>query len=414
MLSRIPWWRLFIIFVAYLLVGAVLGLFVRFFGIPYAWSFFGAVPVVAIGVYIYFNHQRTEAWGLLLSGIIGVAALMGIARGLLLQGPTAPDGYPPDILDDCVIQAKLAYCYGYGRDNRIPFEAEGDIYLNTAYMEVGSSFLLVEIAFGPLETQGGLWGLSSGQGAMTGDQAGVLLVDESRTPMVGEDGTGLLAIPNRGLETANPYMFVRVPFQYTANLPATVTLDAEAAVVYRDADGAVQNVTLSRTVEVIALDLTIIELDRNYNDYLDTREAVERFPTIPGMIAVVVVSVGAMVWLVRLGALVPPGKGNVVELRNERQNTGLNRLGVVVMTLMDAGFDVLEGDQQGVYVDSVAPQGPARKAGIRRGDILIEFDGRAVRTPEQLGWAVVRLNRGQEAAIKAIRNGDRIDFTVKV
>lgn len=413
-MGKIPWWRLFIIFIAYLLVGAVLGMFFRFFGIPYQWTFFLALPVVATGVYIYFNHQRTETWGLLLCGTIAATALIGIARGTLVDEPSTPDGYPPNILDNCVIQDNIAYCYGYNTDNRIPYAAEGDLYLNSAYMQIGTAYLLAEIEFEPIETLGGLWGLAGGEGAMTGDQRGVLLVDESLNPMVGEDGSGLVTVLDAGLQTAQPVMTVRMPFRYDPSGVDEVTITAQATVVYRDATGQAQTVTLSRRANVVARDMTTIELGRNFNDYFETRDAVERFPTIPGMIAVVVVAAGAMVWLVRLGALVSPDRGDVVALRLQRQNAGLERLGVAVLTLFDAGIDVEQGDLEGLYVEEVDPRGPARKAGIRRGDILVSFNGRAVRTREQLGWAVVRLDRGTEAPVQIRRNSDRLDMVVKV
>jgi serine protease Do len=55
----------------------------------------------------------------------------------------------------------------------------------------------------------------------------------------------------------------------------------------------------------------------------------------------------------------------------------------------------------GAYVAAVSPDGPAGKAGIRQGDVIVAFNGKAVTGPDDLG-----------SAIQARKPGDRVTVTV--
>jgi serine protease Do len=61
----------------------------------------------------------------------------------------------------------------------------------------------------------------------------------------------------------------------------------------------------------------------------------------------------------------------------------------------------LPQDTSGAYVRAVAPKGPAETAGIGRGDVIVRFDGNAVKDSEGLG-----------ALIHEHAPGDRVEVTV--
>ncbi len=65
-----------------------------------------------------------------------------------------------------------------------------------------------------------------------------------------------------------------------------------------------------------------------------------------------------------------------------------------------------ETDIAGVYVNNVIKGYSAEKAGIKKGDIIIEFDGVAVKTPYELLARILRHNVGDEVQIKIYRDGD--------
>jgi S1-C subfamily serine protease len=61
----------------------------------------------------------------------------------------------------------------------------------------------------------------------------------------------------------------------------------------------------------------------------------------------------------------------------------------------------------GVRVDDVRTGGPAEKAGIREGDVLVEFDGERVRSAMQLTRLVRETPDGRQVAVAVMRDGKR-------
>lgn len=62
---------------------------------------------------------------------------------------------------------------------------------------------------------------------------------------------------------------------------------------------------------------------------------------------------------------------------------------------------------EGVYITSVQADSPADKAGIRRGDVIVEYDGRAVYDEDDLLDEVRRTKPGTEVMIAIDRKGER-------
>lgn len=62
-------------------------------------------------------------------------------------------------------------------------------------------------------------------------------------------------------------------------------------------------------------------------------------------------------------------------------------------------------DAKGALVSDVLDGSPAKRAGIARGDIIVEFDGKPVDTPAHLKNIVAQTEVGRKAAVKLIREG---------
>jgi putative serine protease PepD len=60
----------------------------------------------------------------------------------------------------------------------------------------------------------------------------------------------------------------------------------------------------------------------------------------------------------------------------------------------------------------VDPQGPAGKAGIKPGDVIIEFDGRRVTDPDDLVVAIRAKSVGDHVSMKVRRGSETISVTL--
>ena len=68
----------------------------------------------------------------------------------------------------------------------------------------------------------------------------------------------------------------------------------------------------------------------------------------------------------------------------------------------------------GVYIDSVVPDSPASKIGLKTGDIIVEFSGKASKTPFDILTQILRQNIGDNVSIKVFRDGNYTNFKLKL
>ena len=92
-----------------------------------------------------------------------------------------------------------------------------------------------------------------------------------------------------------------------------------------------------------------------------------------------------------------------VEKRVVVRHAGGSRLGV--------SLDDTEGDVRGAKVRSVETVSPAEKAGLKEGDVIVRFDGEAVRSASQLARLVGETPAGRSVPIEVTRGGARQTLT---
>lgn len=73
----------------------------------------------------------------------------------------------------------------------------------------------------------------------------------------------------------------------------------------------------------------------------------------------------------------------------------------------------LEGEK-GALISDVVKDGPAAKAGLKSGDIILEFGGQKISEMNELPRLVAATPVGKTVALKALRNGQIREFTVSV
>jgi S1-C subfamily serine protease len=63
----------------------------------------------------------------------------------------------------------------------------------------------------------------------------------------------------------------------------------------------------------------------------------------------------------------------------------------------------------------VVPDGPADDAGLIEGDIVVEFDGASIETPDDLGEAIRSHSPGDTVEVALVREGgERVTLTIEL
>ena len=89
---------------------------------------------------------------------------------------------------------------------------------------------------------------------------------------------------------------------------------------------------------------------------------------------------------------------------------GGGRIGV---TVRDLEAEDLKGKvASGVAIDTVDEDSPASKAGLKSGDIVVEFDGERVRSVRQFSRLVSETPEGRSVAAAVMRDGQRVSVNV--
>lgn len=131
---------------------------------------------------------------------------------------------------------------------------------------------------------------------------------------------------------------------------------------------------------------------------------------VGGLVAVALVVTAGMVLAPRVLTQDPPAE----EQAQERDSY---RAGRQVMMLdgrgSSIGVRIAEGEPQGVRIEDVDEGSPAEKAGLRAGDVVVEFDGERVRSARQFARLVQETPDGRTVKATIVRGGSRqtLDIT---
>lgn len=69
--------------------------------------------------------------------------------------------------------------------------------------------------------------------------------------------------------------------------------------------------------------------------------------------------------------------------------------------------------RKGAFIAQVVPGSPAEKARIKPGDVIVEFYGRVIDSPEDLRWEASLAPIGLDVPVVLLRNGKKIEVSLK-
>ena len=89
------------------------------------------------------------------------------------------------------------------------------------------------------------------------------------------------------------------------------------------------------------------------------------------------------------------------------------RIGVSIRDV-EAGKSGPGAPAAGVLVEDVVEEGPAARAGLRKGDVVVEFDGERVRSARQFARLVQETPAGRSVGVAVLRDGQRTTLQIEV
>jgi len=106
------------------------------------------------------------------------------------------------------------------------------------------------------------------------------------------------------------------------------------------------------------------------------------------------------------------------EIAPQLQKRGHVTRGLLGVTIQDVTPELAKslalGATKGALVSQALPGEPADKAGIKQGDVIVNFDGRKVESSKDLPRIVAATPIGKEVAVTVIRDGKEIKLQAKI
>lgn len=163
--------------------------------------------------------------------------------------------------------------------------------------------------------------------------------------------------------------------------------------------------------------------DGNINDFIQTDAAINRGNSGGALVNIRGEVIGINTWIasttggsVGLGFSIPIN--NAIKVIDELVTRGAVRYGWLGVLLTSPSKETLgemsAADRKGAFVGHLFTDGPAAKAGLRPGDIVLSVDGKEISTLDQLVRIVGDLPVGKSVAFSLIRDGKPMQLKVTI
>ena len=160
-----------------------------------------------------------------------------------------------------------------------------------------------------------------------------------------------------------------------------------------------------------------------YDDYLQTDAAINKgnsggplFNMDGDVIGVNTAIISPTGGSIGIGFAVP--SDIAVPVIEQLKQYGETRRGWLGVRIQSVSEDIAETlgvpENTGALVAGITPDGPAAKAGIESGDVILKFDGKDVTTMRGLPRIVAQTQIGKPVDVEALRKGEKKSFKVVV
>ena len=160
-----------------------------------------------------------------------------------------------------------------------------------------------------------------------------------------------------------------------------------------------------------------------YDDYLQTDAAINKgnsggplFNMDGDVIGVNTAIISPTGGSIGIGFAVP--SDIAVPVIEQLKQYGETRRGWLGVRIQSVSEDIAETlgvpENTGALVAGITPEGPAAKAGIESGDVIMKFDGKDVTTMRGLPRIVAQTQIGKNVDVEALRKGEKKSFKVVV
>lgn len=116
-----------------------------------------------------------------------------------------------------------------------------------------------------------------------------------------------------------------------------------------------------------------------------------------------------------IGFAIPSNTARVIY--NSLITSGRVRRGAIGITFLDQTNPALLrsfGADHGVVVNNVEPGGPAERAGLKMGDVILSIDGQSIKSGDELVQIVSQSKIGSRVKVDFLRNGKHLSTWVEV